>query len=231
MSRQLRLALHEDPAADPAAFVVSASNREAGALIDAWPDWPGGALALAGPEDAGKSHLANMWAERADAVAVTGAELATLDREALADRPLLIDPADDGVDEEALFHLLNRAAASGGALLIVARQPPSDWSCRVPDLRSRLNALTVARVYPPDDALLREVLQRFLRARLIVPVDEVLDYLVQRMERSAPRARQIALQIDETLNARPGRPLTRALAREILDEAERTGDLFAISPE
>jgi hypothetical protein len=45
----------------------------------------------------------------------------------------------------------------------------------------------------------------------VLPSDEVLEYLSRRMERSAPRAREIA----ETLAAAPGE-VTRRMAREVL---------------
>jgi hypothetical protein len=46
----------------------------------------------------------------------------------------------------------------------------------------------------------------------VKPSDELLEYLARRMERSVLKAREIA----ETLAADP-RPVTRKLAREILD--------------
>ena len=48
-------------------FVSSDGNREALAWIDRWPDWPAPALALSGPPGSGKTHLARIWAARAQA--------------------------------------------------------------------------------------------------------------------------------------------------------------------
>ena len=64
MARQLRLTLREPAAFTRDAYVEGGSNAEAVRLLDAWPRWPGGCLALVGPEGVGKSHLAQAWAAR-----------------------------------------------------------------------------------------------------------------------------------------------------------------------
>ena len=51
----------------PIDLVVSPANAEAAALIDRWPDWPATVVVLAGPPGAGKTHLATIWREMADA--------------------------------------------------------------------------------------------------------------------------------------------------------------------
>ncbi|MFV0473788.1 MAG: chromosomal replication initiator DnaA, partial [Pikeienuella sp.] len=58
----LGLALPKRPARGRAAFHVSASNANAVALIDGWRNWPNRVLSLTGPEGAGKTHLAHVWA-------------------------------------------------------------------------------------------------------------------------------------------------------------------------
>jgi chromosomal replication initiation ATPase DnaA len=134
---------------------------------------------------------------------------------------VLLENADRGVDEEALFHLINMAGAEGG-LLLTGRTPPSTWPARVPDLRSRLNALPVALLGEPDDALLLAVMSKLFRERHIRAPDDLLVYLLRRMERSVPAARAMVVRIDEAALA-DGRPISRALARELLEDS---GDLF-----
>src|SRR5438067_13453006 len=56
-------------------FLVSAGNREALAWLDRWPDWPAPALALSGPAGSGKTHLGRIWAARASAALIEGADL------------------------------------------------------------------------------------------------------------------------------------------------------------
>ena len=65
--RQLALALGHAESLAREDFLEGPSNAEALALIERWPDWPNPVMVLAGPEGAGKSHLAAMWAEAAGA--------------------------------------------------------------------------------------------------------------------------------------------------------------------
>ena len=124
-----------------------------------------------------------------------------------------------------LFHLINMAGAPGSGLLLTARTAPSAWPATLPDLRSRLNALPVVALPPPDDVVLEAILKKFFRERNIKPADDLIPYLLRRIERSISRAREIVLLLDETADAEQ-RPISRALARQILENEEATGDLF-----
>lgn len=212
-ARQLSLRLASPPVFTRAAFVTSRANELALALIEAWPAWPGGALALVGPEGAGKTHLATLWAVKAGA--------AHYEAGASTDgRPLLVENADE-IGDEALFHLINRAPTDGG-LLLTARTRPSSWPAALPDLRSRLNALTVAEIGEPDDALLIAVLEALFREKHIRAAPDLYEFLLRRMERSVTAARALVARLDEAA-AEQGRPVNRLLAREVLEE---TADLF-----
>ena len=194
----------------------SSANAAALAVVERWPAWPNGALALVGPEGSGKTHLATIWAMRAGAGRYQPGD----DLSALAGKPVLVEDADRAGDE-ALFHLINRAAADGG-LLLTARTRPTSWEAALPDLRSRLNALTVAEIGEPDDALLIAVLEALFREKLRRPQPELYEYLLKRMPRSVAAARETVRRLDLAAGEQ-ARPLNRALAREVLDE---TADLF-----
>lgn len=200
--------------------MLSETNREAIRALDDWPSWHGGCLALIGPEGSGKTHLARDWAERARALSV---DSVTTDLAAARGRPVLMEDA-DRAHPETLFHLINMAAASGG-LLLTARSHPRSWPAELADLRSRLNALQVAEIGVPDDAVLEGVLRKFFRERNIKPVDDVYPYLMRRIERSIRVAREIVARLDEAADAEQ-REITRALARQILESEGQTLDLF-----
>jgi chromosomal replication initiation ATPase DnaA len=214
--RQLRLPLPAtgDPARAP--FAASPVNRVALAAVEAWPTWPGRALALVGPEGSGKSHLAALWQTRAQAASWEGQALGDLTG------PLLVEDA-DRLDGETLFHLINMAPRLGG-LLLTARERPVTWPAALPDLRSRLNALTVAELAEPDDAVLAAMLENLFEGRGIRPAADVYPYLLRRMERSAAAARAMVETLDEAAAAQR-REINRALARELFEDAA-TVDMF-----
>ncbi len=213
-------------------FIVSSSNAEAIAALDAWAEWPNGTLALVGPEGAGKTHLAWDWAHRHHALFVTDAAAELIALSDLEGRIVVVDDAET-VHDETLFHLINLAALPGGRLLLTSRERPSAWTCTLPDLRSRLNALQVAELKQPDDVVLRGVLDRLFRQRAMTPPADVLDYMVLRIERSVARAREVVARMDIAAHAQ-GRPISIALARKVLtsapdlvaDNESGEGDLF-----
>ena len=212
---QLRLPLERHGASE--AFVVSTSNEAAVRLLERWPDGAGSVLALHGPAGSGKSRLAEIWAERLGAVALHGAEAGLVDLREIEGRPLLLDRAQDA-DDESLFHLINLAVSTGSPLLLASRSAPRGWSTTLPDLRSRLDALRTVALEAPDDAVLAAILRARFAERSIAPAPEVIDYLVRRLDRSAEAASVVV----ERLDARH-RPVTRVLAREVLDELQAEG--------
>ncbi len=214
MSAQLRLSLERDPDLGRATFVVSESNAFAVATLDGWPDWRGGALALIGPPGSGKTHLATIWSARVVAAGVAGDGV-----EGVGEGPVLVEDADGRLADETLFHLLNLSARPGGGLLLTSRVAPSQWAAKLPDLRSRLNALPTARIEEPDDTVLGAMLDKFFFERNIRPSAELLAYLVRRIERSAQSAQSVVARLDEAAQD-AGRGISRSLARLVLgDEA------------
>ncbi|MDP3658448.1 AAA family ATPase [Phenylobacterium sp.] len=222
MVRQLRLSLERPAAYNRDDFQAGAANAQALATLATWPNWHGGCLVLVGPEGVGKTHLARVWAAETGAAML---ERLTPDLAAAAGRPALIEDVDRGAPAEALFHLINMAAREGASLLLTARTPPAAWPAEVPDLRSRLNALPVAEIQEPDDEILEAVLRKFFRQRSIRPTKDVYPYLLRRMERSIPYAREIVMRLDEAADA-AGRPVSRALARSVLEGDNQNLDLF-----
>lgn len=208
---QLRLPLTQDAPQRAIDLAVSPSNAAAVAALATWPEAPGAVLAVFGPPGCGKSHLAAAWVERTGAVALHGAEAALIDPLELEGRTVLLDRAQDA-DDESLFHLINLTQSGGGALLLVSRDPPAAWETALPDLRSRLNAIRTVGVEAPDDLVFAAMLRRAFASRNITPAEDVIDYLVRRIDRSADAADRIVDRLDAL-----HRPVTRVLARQVLD--------------
>lgn len=220
LADQMRLPLQRDLPDGIEGFVVSDCNRLAFEALADWPNLIGGVVAVCGPAGSGKSRLGQIWAERVGAVALHGAEAALIDPLELEGRPVLLDEARE-VDDETLFHLINLAQAPGGALLLISREPPSAWEAALPDLRSRLDAAVSVAVEAPDDAVLAAMLEARFAERGIRPARDVIPYLLRRIDRSAAAAAGVVERLDAL-----HRPVTRALAREVVEGGEETGELF-----
>jgi len=168
--------------------------------------------------------MAQVWANDRDAVILASSELAEADIPALAARRFVVvedadqisDLPDARAAEEALFHLHNLTLAEGGRLLLTACTAPNRWALSLPDLASRMQGTPVAQIEPPDDMLLTVLLVKQFEDRQLIVSEQLITWLVKRMERSAAAVRDIVEALDrEALRA--GKPISRALAARILD--------------
>jgi chromosomal replication initiation ATPase DnaA len=197
-------------------FIAGASNAAARALIERWPDWPDRVVALNGPAGAGKSHLASIWAADTGARILSARLLGEVSvPSALATGALVLEDVAPGTfDERALFHLLNLVREERAFLLITARSGPSGWPVRLPDLASRLRAVPVVALAPPDDLLLRGLIVKLAADRQLAFDEALVGYLVNRIERSFAAVREAVERLDREA-MRQHRPVTRALAAEL----------------
>ena len=218
--RQLAFALPHAESFTRDNFLEGPANAAGLALVDSWPDWPNRIMLLIGSEGSGKSHLAAIWAEQAGARATSAHTLtAAAVPGALATGALVVEdlnPSD--VDERALFHLLNLAREDDAFVLITARALPSASQVELRDLRSRLRAVPTVSLLPPDDHLRRALIVKFCADRQLAVDEAVVSYLATRIERSYAALRK-AVELLDTEALRLGRPVTRALAAELLRDS------------
>jgi len=218
--RQLAFALPHAESLTRDNFLEGPANEAALTLIERWPDWPNRIMLLTGEEGAGKSHLASIWAERSGARVISAHALtASSVPSALATGAVAVeDLKADGFDERALFHLMNLAREDAAFVLITARVPPSAFEIELRDLRSRLRAVPLVSLAPPDDLLFRALIVKFCADRQLAVDESLVGYLASRIERSYAAARR-AVELLDTEALRLGRPVNRALAAELLRDA------------
>jgi len=214
--RQLVLALDHAVSFAREDFLAGPSNAAALTLIDRWPDWPAPVMALIGPEGSGKSHLAAIWAETAGARVLAAKLLTQTDLPAaFATGALVVEDLEPaGLDERALFHLLNLAREEGAYMLLTARSPLAGFPVSIRDLSSRLRALPSVALAPPNDVLLRSLIVKLAADRQLAVDDALVNYLANRIERSFAAAHAAVVRLDEEA-MRQHRPVTRALAAEL----------------
>ncbi len=205
-------------------FFVSPANALALETVDNWAQWPGNKLILTGPMGAGKTHLGHVWAESAGATIIKATDLAGIDAGQFAGANTVVEDADQVAQnsglETALFHLHNIVLAEGGHLLLTARTPPRDWGLNLPDLLSRVSAAAIARIDPPDDALLAMVLVKLFADRQIAITPPLISYLVRRIDRSLAAAAEIVIRLDQAALAQQ-RAVSRSFAAEVLETHQR----------
>jgi chromosomal replication initiation ATPase DnaA len=214
--RQLVLALDHAVSFARDDFLCGPSNAAALTLVERWPDWPDRIMALVGPQGSGKSHLAAIWAEVTGARVLAAKLLEQSDLPgALATGALVVEDLEAvGLDERALFHLINLAREERAYVLLTARTAPAGFPVTIRDLHSRLRALPSVALAPPDDVLLRSLIVKLAADRQLAVDEPLVNYLANRIERSFVSAHAAVVRLDEEA-MRQHRPVTRALAAEI----------------
>lgn len=220
-ARQLAFDFGHRPSLGGDDFLVAPCNADAVAWIDAWPNWPAPAFVIHGPPGGGKSHLASVWRARANAIEIPAALVNATDvATALGDAPAaVVEDAERHVADDkfarGLFHLYNMLAERRGHLLLTARSPVAQWPIALADLRSRLQAAPAAAIDLPDENLTAALLVKLFADRQLKVGDDVLAYLLARMERSFDAARRLVAALDAAaLDAK--RNVSVPLAGEVL---------------
>ncbi|MEM7198402.1 MAG: DnaA/Hda family protein [Pseudomonadota bacterium] len=117
--------------------------------------------------------------------------------------------------EYGLFRVLNAAIQNTTPLLLCTRCAPAQWPVRLRDLHSRLQLAVPVVMMRPDDAFLHAFLHRQCELRGLYIPENVLVYMLSRLERSCASVLE-ALQLLDYHTASRKRRLTIPLVCEIL---------------
>jgi DnaA-homolog protein len=179
---------------------------------------------LWGPAGAGKTHLLRALNQRLQA---GGQAVGWFDADTPQPwhwspdwRAVVIDRCDtlDEDAQRAAFALFVEAAAQGTQVAAAGRLPPVDLPLR-DDLKSRLAWGHVLALQPLGDAETRAVLRRQADHRGLLLPDEVLDYLLTRVERDLSSLMRLLDALDHYALAQ-GRHITVPLVRTLLADTD-----------
>jgi len=223
---QLPLDLGHRPALSAGDFLVAPCNAEAHAWLMLWPSWPGPGSVLSGPAGSGKTHLAHLFVSRSGAAMIDAPRLGVEDPPRLLDAApaVVVEDCDAAaaaghLDEAALFHLINLTRETGRWLLLTGREAAARWPLTLPDLRSRLCAMPAPSIGAPDDSVLAAVLVKQFADRQVRVGEDVVSYLLGRMDRSFAGAARVVERLDRAALA-GRRAVTVPLARAVLDDLD-----------
>lgn len=219
---QLILEMGHKPNYSEQDFIEGPCNWEAYQWVKNWPDWPIRMITIYGEPGCGKTHLAHIWQAKSKARYLTPSETMLLspDEAIGQDKAIVLEDAERillSVNEDWMFHFYNLAKEKGVDLFICSRQPPTQWSVELPDLRSRLSTILSIEVQTPDEETLCAVLLKLTHERGMTMSIEIADYILRRVERSFKGIQDIVRILDHkslTLH----RQLTLGLVREALND-------------
>ncbi len=206
-------------------YLIGSSNHDAVSWIDRWPGWPAPALVINGPAASGKTHLAAVWRERTGAEIIRPEMLISRSAEQIAQagQHIIFDGLDPWLGEShaetTLFHLYNIFREEQRTFLITMRMAPSQAEFAIADLASRFRAAPVANIQPPDDMLLGSVLIKLFSDRQVAVGNDVIKYILPRMERSFVAASDIVAKADQMALAQK-RGISVPLLRQVLADMQ-----------
>lgn len=223
MTKQLTLSFSSSSSYDMDDFMVSECNEEVVAWFEKYPDWPASALVVYGKSGSGKTHLAHVFAYGEfgeECTIINGKDFSMENAENLPEligeaKCIVVDDADACNEEAALFHLYNYIKETKRHVLLTAKNHPSKWDIKLADLRSRMLAALSVGIGEPDDAQMAAVIVKLFSDRQIRIDQEVVFYLISRMERSFAEACRIVKEADE-LSLSEKRRITIPLIKQLL---------------
>ena len=204
-------------------FHIGSSNRDAVGWIDRWPEWPAPVLILQGEAASGKTHLAAVWQKKSSASLIRPEDLVSHSAGDLFDRGenFVLDGLDlwlgDHAAETTLFHLYNMLKEEQRSMMITMRMSPTQSDFVIPDLASRFRAAPAVTIHAPDDMLLASVLIKLFSDRQLSVNNDVISYLLPRIERSFASARDVVARADQMALAEK-RGISVPLMRKVLTE-------------
>jgi len=187
-------------------FIRCQCNVDAHRAVYNTEMWPDKRLLILGDAGSGKTHLANIWAD------INGAEVLNPSAEPLFARPLVIENIDQIVDESMLFHHLNTAHQKSLPILMTAQNIKK---YQLPDLNSRINSCYKSIIKEPSIELLKVILLKSLCDRQLKIGNDVLEYIVVRMQRSFFYVKMLVAQLDQA-SAKEKRNITIPFVRKII---------------
>ncbi len=223
MPKQMPLPFGVKPALGKSDFIVAPCNEAALRFIESWPEWPARAGAIYGPKGCGKTHLAEVWAERAGATVVPDEDpdaVAFLERLAALDIPIVVDGLHDPSErrDRALIALFERPR---GFLLLADRTPPTEWKVVVGDLRSRFDSLLAFAMWASDETLLGGVLRKHFADRQLDIPENMIGRVLARLERTPEAIAKFVARADSKALAEK-RGISERLIQELLEEDDNS---------
>ena len=189
-------------------FCISKKNLLAYELINQWPEWNNQISFIYGPEDCGKSLITDLWIKKSQAVRIKidffeetkfSQNIKKLEKSrcwVLEDIDLLLRLNVRDM-EEKILNIFNILINKGDYLLITSKNSPSNLKNNLNDLSSRLKSTMVVEVKEPDEALIKELIQKKLGLKQIIISDKNINFLINRIERSYVSVNRIVKLIDQ----------------------------------
>ena len=183
MTGQLIFDLPTSENYNPQDYFVSSSNSNAVKLIKLFPEWHNNGMVLFGPAKSGKTHIAHIWKSMANANLYDFKSNFDINSVVLTDN-CIFDNFDYILEknERPFFQIYNDIVNNKKYILILIGN--DNFSVKLMDLKSRIEALNSAKLKNPDDKLIHAILLKFFHDNQIIVAPDVINFILNRISRN-----------------------------------------------
>ncbi|WP_440680614.1 DNA replication protein [Candidatus Pelagibacter sp. HIMB1623] len=179
-------------------FYVSKSNEHSFILLNKWPKWEKNFINLVGENFSGKTHLSNIFLEKFNGIKIS---FKNIDNNFLKKikifENIVLEDLNEDIDEKLLYTLINIIDQDNKYLLITSTKPIVDYDFKLTDLNSRSKNFLISQIEKPGDDLLYALILKNLSDRQILIEKKLIDYIINRIDRSYGKISDFIYKIDE----------------------------------
>ncbi len=179
-------------------FYVSKSNEHSFILLNKWPKWEKNFINLVGENFSGKTHLTNIFLEKFRGIKIS---FKNIDNNFLKKikifENIVVEDLNADIDEKLLYTLINIIDQDNKYLIITSTKPIVDYDFKLTDLNSRSKNFLISQIEKPGDDLLYALILKNLSDRQILIEKKLIDYIINRIDRSYGKISEFIYKIDE----------------------------------
>ena len=179
-------------------FYVSKSNQHSFILLNKWPKWEKNFINLVGENFSGKTHLTNIFLEKFRGIKIS---FKNIDNNFLKKikifENIVVEDLNADIDEKLLYTLINIIDQDNKYLIITSTKPIVDYDFKLTDLNSRSKNFLISQIEKPGDDLLYALILKNLSDRQILIEKKLIDYIINRIDRSYGKISDFIYKIDE----------------------------------
>ena len=199
-------------------FFVSKSNKHIFDLINNWPRWEKNFLNICGEKFSGKTHLINIFLKKFQGIKF---EASLLDNKKLKEikvyQNIILENLDKNVNEKLFYTLINIIEQDNKYLIVTSDKLIVDIEFKLDDLKSRAKNFLLQNIEKPDDDLIFALLIKNLSDRQISIQKKLIDYIINRINRSYGKIFEFIYKIDE-MSLKKKKSIDLKIIKDVLGE-------------
>ncbi len=199
-------------------FYVSNSNEHAFTLLNTWPKWEKNFINLIGEKFSGKTHLINIFLEKFKGIKIDAENITNgFVKNLKIYQNIVIENLDEKIDENLLFTIINTIDQDNKYLIVTSVTPIVNYNFELNDLRSRSKNFILSHIENPNDDLMYALILKNLSDRQIFINKKLIDFVINRIDRSYGKISDFIYKIDE-ISLKRKKPIDFKIIKEALGD-------------